>query len=91
MKRWLLASTIAATWLSAATMPNSSAVAAGIAPRGSCAGLTGLSLPGTQILSATQKTGYEVPPISWTPEHLCCRSPQWQEGAHLTRRSFGVR
>jgi transposase len=33
----------------------------------------------------------EVPPISWTPEHLCCRSPQWQEGAHLTRRSFGVR
>jgi hypothetical protein len=58
MKRWLLASTIAATWLSAATMPNSSAVAAGIAPRGSCAGLTGLSLPGTQILSATQKTGY---------------------------------
>jgi len=37
------------------------------------------------------KEQLEVPPISWTPEHLCCRSPQWQEGAHLTRRSFGVR
>src|SRR5262245_36949501 len=59
MKRLLLASTIAATWLSLAPMPTSSAVAgAGVAPRGSCAGLTGLSLPGTQILSATQKTGY---------------------------------
>jgi hypothetical protein len=59
MKRLLLASTIAATWLSVATMPTSTAVAgAGIAPRGSCAGLTGLSLPNTQILSATQQTGY---------------------------------
>src|SRR5262249_3997076 len=59
MKRWLLASTIAAAWLSVATLPTSSAGAgAGIAPRGSCAGLTGLSLPDTQILSATQKTGY---------------------------------
>ena len=33
----------------------------------------------------------EVTPISWTPEHLCCRSPQWQERNHLTRRSSGVR
>src|SRR5215831_7148557 len=59
MKRLLLASTIAVTWLSVAIMPTSSAGAgAGIAPRGSCAGLTGLSLPNTQILSATQKAGY---------------------------------
>ena len=30
----------------------------GIAPRASCISLTGLTLPDTQILSATQKTGY---------------------------------
>jgi len=34
---------------------------------------------------------YEVPPVSWTPGHLCCRSPQWQESTHLTRRSSGGR
>jgi len=33
----------------------------------------------------------EVPPVWWTPEHLCSRSPQWQERTHLTRRSSGVR
>ena len=33
----------------------------------------------------------EVPPVSWTPEHLCSRSPQWQERTHLTLRSSGVR
>ena len=33
----------------------------------------------------------EVPPISWTPEHLCSRSPRWQERTRLTRRSSGVR
>jgi feruloyl esterase len=59
MKRWLLASTIAASWLSLGTMMTSSAMAgSAIAPRGSCASLAGLSLPNTQILSATQKSGY---------------------------------
>ena len=33
----------------------------------------------------------EVPPVWWTPEHLCSRSPQWRESTHLTRRSSGVR
>jgi len=33
----------------------------------------------------------EVPPVSWTPEHLCSRSPPWPESTHLTRRSSGVR
>jgi len=56
MKRLLLASTIAASWASlgvAGTLP-----ASGVAPRASCAGLTGLTLPNAQILSAMQKTGY---------------------------------
>src|SRR6516225_868323 len=59
MKRLFLASTIVATWASlgshaiAAELPSS-----GVAPRSSCAGLTGLTLPNTQILSATQKSGY---------------------------------
>jgi feruloyl esterase len=57
MKRFLLASTIAASWLPLATM-SIAAPGAGIAPRSSCASLTGLSLPHTQILSATQKAGY---------------------------------
>ena len=56
MKRLLLASTIAATWLSLGTA--GTAGAAPVAPRGSCASLSGLALPNTQILSATQKTGY---------------------------------
>src|SRR5690242_14237350 len=56
MKRLLLASTIAATWLS---LGMTGAIGASpIAPRGSCASLAGLALPNTQILSATQKTGY---------------------------------
>src|SRR5258707_10288105 len=56
MKRLLLASTIAASWASlgvAGTLPVS-----GVAPRASCAGLPGLTLPNAQILSATQKPGY---------------------------------
>src|SRR5258707_15695363 len=56
MKRLLLASTIAASWASlgvAGTLPVS-----GVAPRASCAGLPGLTLPNAQILSATQKSGY---------------------------------
>ena len=59
MKRLFLASTIIATWASL----GSQAVAhglppAGVAPRASCTALTGLTLPNTQILSATQKSGY---------------------------------
>jgi hypothetical protein len=59
MKSLLLTSTIAATWLSL----GSSALAgslppAGIAPKQSCASLTGLALPNAQILSATVKSGY---------------------------------
>ena len=33
----------------------------------------------------------EVPPISWTPAHLCSRSPQWPESAHRSRLSSVVR
>jgi hypothetical protein len=40
------------------THTSASAASSGIAPRASCAGLTGLTLPQTQILSTTQKTGY---------------------------------
>ena len=56
MKRLLLASTIAATWMSLAT--TGALGASPIAPRGTCASLAGLALANTQILSATQKTGY---------------------------------
>ena len=42
----------------------------------------------TQALVIAQS---EVPPVSWTPEHLCSRSPPWPESTHLTRRSSGVR
>jgi hypothetical protein len=59
MKRFLLASTAAASWLSLATMSTSSIAAeTGVTPLASCASLTALSLPDTQILSATQKAGY---------------------------------
>ncbi len=33
----------------------------------------------------------EVPPVSWTPEHLCSRSPSWPESTHPSRLSSGVR
>ena len=33
----------------------------------------------------------EVPPISWTPEHLCSRSPLWSESPRRSRLSSGVR
>jgi Tannase and feruloyl esterase len=56
MKRLFLASTIAASWISF-SMPNAFA-GPGVVPRGTCVGLTGLPLPNTQILSATQKSGY---------------------------------
>ena len=60
MKRLLLASTIAASWVSLAPIAAPDAHAAGpaVAPRGSCVSLTGLALPNTQILSATQKATY---------------------------------
>ena len=34
---------------------------------------------------------FEVPPVSWTPEHLCSRSPSWPESTHPSRLSSGVR
>jgi hypothetical protein len=37
---------------------SASAAGPGVVPRASCASLTGLTLPKTQILSASQKTGY---------------------------------
>lgn len=59
MKRFLLASTAAASCLSLATMCTSGfAAETGVAPLASCASLTALSLPDTQILSATQTAGY---------------------------------
>jgi len=60
MKRLLLTSTIAASWISLVPIAASDAFAAGpgLAPRSSCASLAGLALPNTQILSATQKTDY---------------------------------
>ena len=33
----------------------------------------------------------EVPPVSWTPEHLCSRSRRWPDSTHPSRLSFGVR
>ena len=42
-------------------------------------------------LNGVRNRASEVPPVWWTPEHLCSRSPQWQERTHLTRRSSGVR
>ena len=56
MKRLLLASTIAASWASLGVAGTLSV--SGVAPRASCAGLTGLTLANAQILSATQKSGY---------------------------------
>ena len=59
MKRLFLASTIIAT--SASLGPQATAHGlppSGVAPRASCTALTGLTLPNTQILSATQKSGY---------------------------------
>jgi hypothetical protein len=60
VKRLLLTSTIAAGWVSLAPIaaPDAFAAGPGLAPRGSCASLTGLALPNTQILSATQKADY---------------------------------
>src|SRR6478672_804311 len=59
MKRLLLASTIAASWLSLGSASSSGTLpAAGIAPLAACSSLTGLTLPDTQILSATQKSSY---------------------------------
>jgi feruloyl esterase len=59
MKRLLLTSTIAATWLSLGSISMAAGLpAVGVAPRASCTGLTSLALPNTQILSATQKAGY---------------------------------
>lgn len=59
MKRLFLASTIVASWASLGSHATANALPpSGVAPRSSCASLTGLKLPDTQILSATQKPGY---------------------------------
>ena len=46
----------------------------------------GRTLPANEV-----KPIFEVTPVSWTPEHLCSRSPLWPRSTHLTRRSSGVR
>ena len=59
MKRLLLASTIVAGWAVFGAQATAHGLPpSGVAPRSSCTGLTGLTLPNTQILSATQKSGY---------------------------------
>ena len=59
MKRLFLASTIMATWASLGPQAAAHGLPpSGVAPRASCTSLTGLTLPNTQILSATQKSGY---------------------------------
>lgn len=59
MKQLLLTSTIATTWLSLISISMASALPpAGVAPRGSCGSLTGLTLANAQILSAMPKSGY---------------------------------
>src|SRR6185312_13739409 len=59
MKRIFLASTIIATWASVGPQVSAHGLPpSGVAPRASCTALTGLNLPNTQILSATQKSGY---------------------------------
>jgi feruloyl esterase len=49
---------VAALLVSALFGPSSALAANGVAPRASCASLTGLTLPNAQILTATPKTGY---------------------------------
>ncbi|HUK41683.1 MAG TPA: tannase/feruloyl esterase family alpha/beta hydrolase, partial [Candidatus Acidoferrales bacterium] len=60
MKRLLLASTLITSWLllTPVSVQNAAAGGSSTAPRISCASLTGLTLPNTQIVSATQKSGY---------------------------------
>src|SRR5215470_496531 len=59
MKRLFLASTIVATWASFSSYATAHGLPpSGVAPRSSCASLTGLKLRDTQILSAIQKSSY---------------------------------
>ncbi len=59
MKRLFLASTIMAGWALLGTQANAHGLPpSGVAPRSSCAALTGLTLPDAQILSATQMSNY---------------------------------
>src|SRR6478672_5631473 len=37
------------------------------------------------------REGTEVDPVSWTPEHLCSRSPRWRRRDHLTLLSSVAR
>lgn len=59
MKRLILTSTMIATGVLVASAAQASGLpAAGVAPRLACASVAGLNLPNTQVLSATQKSGY---------------------------------
>ncbi|WP_426609168.1 tannase/feruloyl esterase family alpha/beta hydrolase [Bradyrhizobium sp. McL0616] len=59
MKRLFLASTMVAGWAALGAQATAHGLPpSGVAPRASCTALTGLTLPNTQILSATQKSGY---------------------------------
>lgn len=58
MKRLWLASTIIAGLMLTGAHASEGLPPSGIAPRASCAGLAGLNIPNTQILSAVQKSGY---------------------------------
>jgi hypothetical protein len=42
-------------------------------------------------LSKVDVLGFEVPPLSWTPKHLCFRSPRCRRNASHTRLSSGGR
>jgi hypothetical protein len=39
------------------------------------------------VLVPRFSTGTEVAPLSWTPDLLSFRSPQWQKSTHVMRRN----
>src|SRR4029077_13756784 len=43
------------------------------------------------LTTPTPGMGSEVDPVSWTPEHLCSRSPRWRRRDHLTLLSSVAR
>ena len=48
--------------------------------------------PGIAPRAVVADKGYdEVPPLSWTPKHLCFRSPQCRKNVPHTRPSSGGR
>ena len=44
-----------------------------------------------EVLHSHLIIGFEVPPLSWTPKHLCFRSPRCRRNAPHTRLSSGGR